>query len=121
MAVGERDRRLAGHGSLGYVDDPVGWIAAAEQQIEEVVFELRQARARVHALGLEPAIQALPEGRLETEHEIWQRELQRQQVASRITALASASSGRASGIGAMQARRPPPTLDGGTPPRGISP
>jgi hypothetical protein len=120
-ALGDRDRRLASHGRLAHIQDPVGWVTDAEQHLDEVVVELRQARARVHALQLEPAIQALPDGRLETEHDTWQHQLERQQVASRLTALMSATIGRAPDIGAHHERRQPPTLDRGTPPRGMSP
>jgi hypothetical protein len=118
-ALGERDLRLVGHGSLAFMDDPAGWVPGAEQQLDEVAAELRHARARVHALQLEPAIQARPDGRLQIERETWHRELDLQQAASRRTA--PATTGPAPDIGAYHDRRQPFGLDRGTPPRGISP
>ena len=120
-ALDERDRRLAGHRSLAYMKDPAGWVTGAEQQLDEVAAELKHAQARVHALELEPAIQALPHGRLQTEHDSWQRELDAQQVASRRTALTPAADGQAPAIGAPHDRHQPPGLYRRTPPRGISP
>jgi exodeoxyribonuclease V alpha subunit len=118
-ALGNRDRRLAGPGSLAYVEDPVGWVTDAEQHLDEVAADLRHARARVHAL--EPAIQALPDGRLQTERDTWHRKLEHQQAASRVTAPRPATAGRALNISVHHDRRQPPLFDRGTPPPGISP
>jgi hypothetical protein len=63
--------RLAGSGRLGHVEDAEGLLAQAEQQIPETAAGLRQARARVAALQAEPAIRALPAGRLDAERELW--------------------------------------------------
>ncbi len=119
-ALRERDRRLLGHGSLAYMKDPADWMTDAQQQLDEVAAELRHARARVHALELEPAIQALPVGRLQSEQDTWQRALDAQQVASRRTVPTPATTDPAVDLGAHH-RRQPPGLDRGRPPRGISP
>ncbi len=120
-ARNDRDRRLVDHRSLALMDDPARWLTGAEQQLDEVTAELQHARARVHAFELEPAIQALPEGRLQTEHNTWQRELDHQQAASRRVALTPATMGPVPDIGAQHDGHQPRRLDRRTPPRGISP
>ncbi|HEU4566667.1 MAG TPA: hypothetical protein VFR99_01455, partial [Marmoricola sp.] len=75
--------RLAGYGRLGHVEDAEGLLAQAEQQIPETAAGLRQARARVAALQAEPAIRALPAGRLDTERELWHHDRQQAQQHAR--------------------------------------
>jgi hypothetical protein len=115
--------RLAAYGRLGHVEDPTGLLATAEQQIHPAAAQLRHARARVSALQAEPAIRALPAGRLDAERELWHHDRQRAHNQARQQAQLQAQQAqearRRAQQAALQRHQPPsPRRDG--PDRGLS-
>jgi exodeoxyribonuclease V alpha subunit len=71
-AAGLLSQRLAGFGSLAYIDDPTRRLAETEHAVAELSVDLGRARERVGALRQEPAIRTLTPGRLQSERENWQ-------------------------------------------------
>jgi hypothetical protein len=110
--------RVGPHGVDGYIPDPARRLADVERQTDDLAGQLQKARARVHALQLEPAIRALPAGRLAAERAAWRQGAVEQQAADRRAARATGSEPAVRGI--HSGRRHPPSLGPKPPDRGIT-
>ncbi|HEU4568563.1 MAG TPA: hypothetical protein VFR99_11055, partial [Marmoricola sp.] len=113
---------LTRYGRLAHIQDPAERLAHTEEQTAQLAEQLRDARARVHALELEPAIRTLPVGRLQNEHATWrqQHDHQHKQRQREAQAQKRRAGTVAPGLDDLRPGHQPPPSRRPEPGRGIS-
>jgi exodeoxyribonuclease V alpha subunit len=119
-AAQTRARRLEEHGDYAYVADPARRLADLERHTDDLDGQLQKARARVHALQLEPVIRALPADRLASEHDAWRQATVDQQAAEERAARAAVTASPSPARGMHPQRQHPPSLGPRPPDHGFS-
>jgi exodeoxyribonuclease V alpha subunit len=118
-AAQTRARRLDEHGDYAYIADPARRLADLQRHTDDLDGQLQKARARVHALQLEPTIRALPPDRLASEHATWQQAKVGQQIADQPPRAAVTAPKPPAG-GTHHERQHPPSFGPRPPDRGFA-
>lgn len=96
-----RGERLDPFGPIAWTPDPEGRLSYLERDIAATRQQLTDARARITTLKAEPAILALPPGRLDQERDAWRTRRDAERDTERRTASPQPGPGQG-----MRPRRP---------------